>query len=342
MATDGILITGGTGFVGRHVVAHLRAARHRLKLAVRSISACPREWREAPDLHIAETGNLEAATNLDDIFRNVTKVIHLAGLAHLNHVTPDTESDLMHANVEATARLVSAAGRHGIRSFIHLGSIASISDNNASNVINDETCDEPSTPYGRTKRLAEQSVLSLAASGTLAVTLRPPLIVGADAGGNWASLQRLASTGLPLPFATVRNRRSLASVDTIAASIVHLCRGNWSADRSGNYCIADPEALSLAEIVSEIRAGMGLPARLVPCPPSLLYAAARGLNQRRRAAGLLGTLEIDASRFGRTFGFTSFGEPRRFVRQSGADYRRLREKENAIKRGQLPQCNASQ
>lgn len=325
MTTDTILITGATGFVGRHVVAHLCAAQHRLRLAVRSTSACPLEWRETPDLDIVETGALERSTNLDDAFKNISTVVHLAGLAHLNRVTQGTETDLIQANAESTARLVSAAGRHGVHSFIHLGSLASITDNASDAIVNDNTSSEPTTPYGHAKRLAERHVLSLSTKGIFAVTLRPPLIVGGHAKGNWASLQRLASTSLPLPFARIKNRRSLANVDTIAAAITHLCSSRWPSDKSGNYCIADPGTLSLAEIVSELRAGMGRPARLFPCPASLLFTTARILNQQRRAAGLLGTLEVDASRFSQTFDFTSFGQPRNFVRQSGADYWQLHE-----------------
>ncbi len=325
MTIGKILITGATGFVGRHVVTRLLASPCHLILAVRSIAACPQDWRGISNLDIVETGNLESSTNLDTIFQDVTTVVHLAGLTHLLHRFPqNVEANLMRANAEATARLASTAERHRVRSFIHLGSLASITGNTSQHVVNDDTCHEPSTPYGHAKWLSEQHVLSLSARGIFSVTLRPPLIVGGHAKGNWASLQRLASSGLPLPFAAVRNRRSLVSSDTVAAAIAHLCTGHWPLHKSGNYCIADPGPLSLAEIIKELRTGMGLPARLVPCPIGLLQATAYLLNQQHRAASLLGTLEVDASRFSRTFDFRSYSEPRQFIRQSGGDYWRLR------------------
>lgn len=312
-----ILITGATGFVGRHLVAHLASTGRPMVLAVRSAASCPPGWRDDPDIRIVETGPLEAASNLVTLLSGVGAVVHLAGLAHV----AGTDEAFMAANAAATQALARAAAQARTPTFVHLGSVAAITGNASPSLIDDDTDDEPPTPYGRSKRAAEAHVRELAERGAFAVSLRPPLIVGWDAKGNWRSLQRLAATGLSLPFARVHNARSMVGIGTLTQAIAHLCARDWPAEASGNYCIADREALSLPEIVTALRRGMGLPPRLVPFPPALLSGAARLLGREREAAGLLGTLRVDASRFRETFGFS---EPQRLVdaiEESGRAYR---------------------
>jgi UDP-glucose 4-epimerase len=317
------VITGATGFVGRHLVAHLAAAGRPMVLAVRSAAACPPPWRADPRIRIAETGPLETASGLETLLAGADMVVHLAGLAHVNGAAA-TEAAFMAANAGATQALALAAARAGTPAFIHLGSLAAITENASPALVDDDTDGEPQTAYGRSKRAAEAHVRELAGRGVFAVSLRPPLIVGAEAKGNWRALQRLAATGLPLPFARVGNARSMVGIATLTQAIAHLCARDWPGEASGDYCIADREALSLPEIVTALRRGMGLPPRLFPLPPALLSGTARLLGRERQAAGLLGTLRVDASRFRRTFGFTEPQGLTEAIEESGRASREAR------------------
>lgn len=323
MNPGGILITGATGFAGRHLVRHLLHAGRPLILAVRRADSCPRAWRGHPGIRIVETGAIETASGLGQALDGAAAVVHLAGLAHVAGAAA-TQTSFDAANDAATERLARAAADAGIATFIHLGSIAAVAPNAAPAIVDDDTGGEPVTPYGRSKLAAEHHVCALAQKGAFAVSLRPPLIVGPDARGNWGALQRLAATGLPLPFASVRNRRSLIGVDSLAGAIRHLLATPWPAALSGSYCVADEESLSLPRIVSELRSGMGMQPRLVSFPPAILYAAARLAGRERLAAGLLGDLVVDASRFRKTFGFEELRGLPAAIRNSGALYRRMR------------------
>lgn len=323
MRQERILVTGATGFVGRHLVEHFRSAGRLLTLAVRNADACPPSWQTDKHIRIVATGPIETGANLGEALAGVATVVHLAGLAHVRG-SGRGGGPFVAANATATERLTEASADGGIGSFIHLSSLAAITRNASPSVIDDTTCDPAPTPtpYGRSKREAEKHVLALAERGIFAVSLRPPLVVGAEAKGNWGALQRLAATGLPLPFASVRNRRSLIGIRTLVEALDRLCTDSWPPEKSGNYCIADAESLSLPAIVTELRRGMGLPPRLFPCPPGVLKVLAAAANRQQMAAGLLGDLRVDAGRFRATFDFTPTQDLAASIAQSGMCYRR--------------------
>jgi UDP-glucose 4-epimerase len=319
MTATRILITGATGFIGRHLIPRLEHEDRHLTLAVRNGGACPRAWRESERISIVETGNIEAAPSLEAAFSHVSCVVHLAGLTNARDAAGrDTTNPFHDANVAATRALVHAALKHGVETFVHLSSVFAVADNSEQKIIDHATAAEPATAYGKSKRQAEECVTQLAGKGIFAVSLRPPLVVGPDAKGNWAALQRLAASGLPLPFGSIRNRRSLLSVESAVDAIAHLCARQWPPTYSGAYCITDAEPLSTADMVTELRKGMGLPPRLFPCPPSALYAAAFLINERRRASSLLGNCEVDDTRFRRTFEYRQIQDLKEAIRRSGA------------------------
>ncbi len=220
--------------------------------------------------------------------------MHIAGLPGLPRCD-DAERRLEEANIVATDRLAAAAAAAGARRFIHVSSIRALVGNSAGGVVTDASVPHPDGLYGRSKRAAEARVAELAGAGCLAVSLRPTLVIAPDASGNWRALQRLAATGLPLPFASVKARRSYIAVDTLAAAIAHLCSGDWTAELPGTYWLSDAERPSLVEVLTELRRGMGLPPRLVPFPMAAFRAIGRMTGRQREVASLVGPLEVDGS-----------------------------------------------
>src|SRR5690606_9962280 len=107
-------------------------------------------------------------------------------------------------------------------------------------------------------------VRRFAQAGKVGVILRPPLVYGHDAPGNWGKLQRLAASRLPLPFGAVANRRSLCSVGNLCHAIVVATEAALKGTGSGTYEIADRDMVSLTEILTWLRAGMGKPSGLAP------------------------------------------------------------------------------
>lgn len=317
MGKGRILITGSSGFVGRHLVAKLISAGRSVTLALRRRDAAQLRWQDNCAVRLIETGPIEDCASLKDAMSDVSTVIHLAGLAHVQN---GTESSFIAANSVATDRLAEAALKAGVGVFIHMSSLAAVTGNVSQRIINDQSPRMPVTPYGRSKCIAEDHVSALSQNGILAVSLRPALITGSDAGGNWGAFQRLAASGVPLPFANVENRRSLVSIETVIEAIMQLCLLKWPTTSSGAYCLADKGTVSLKQIVTELRRGMSLEPRLFPFPPGIISSAALLVGQKRRIEGMLGNLEVDADRFVTTFSFDRLPNVCDMVRQSGAAY----------------------
>lgn len=323
MIKNRILVTGASGFIGRATVAMLLERGLSVSLALRDGSHMP--WPVDNDqLKVFVTGDLAAddfISRLDPAFANVRAVVHLAGLAHIA-AADRANADLLfvRSNMTATKNLVKMALIHQVSSFIHLSSLAAISNNTSTKIINDVTANPPPTGYGRSKIMAEAEVQKLADSGIFAISLRPPLVAGAGARGNWAALQRLARTGLPLPFSSLSFKRSFASIQTLTEAILALCNKAHNPSFSGNYCIADPEKLSVPEVVTALREGMRMQPRLFSCPMSVFSTIGAITGRQRQLAGLIGPLEVDSSRFCTNFGFRPTTPLVKAIQRSGAEF----------------------
>lgn len=142
-------VTGGTGFVGRHLIAAAREAGHEVR-------ALTRGWKPPEDGIAWIDGSLERRDALARLCTGADAVIHVAGLIN----GPDRAA-FEAVNVTGTARVVDAARAAGVRRFIHISSLSAR---------------EPSlSDYGWSKMRSEQVV---AASGLDWTIVRPPAIYG--------------------------------------------------------------------------------------------------------------------------------------------------------------------
>jgi UDP-glucose 4-epimerase len=85
--------------------------------------------------------------------------------------------------------------------------------------------------------------------------LRPVMTYGETPPGYLARLARLAATPFPLPFAAFRNRRSLLGIDNFVSAVLFVLR--TPAAKGETFLLADPAPVSLPEIVTAFRRGMG-------------------------------------------------------------------------------------
>jgi UDP-glucose 4-epimerase len=308
-----ILVTGSTGYVGREVVSRLTSAGFQLTLGLRT-----RLTGEGKELHRQViVGDISGNTNWREALSDCEIVIHLAAQTPGRGVG---EEHFRRVNDEATATLVEQAASSGVRLFVFMSSILAVTGNASDEIVTDYSPPMPISAYGRSKLAAERYVADFVCSSRAGVSLRPVMVYGAGAAGNWRLLQKLAASAVPLPFGAVRNRRSLISLSNLADAVVTVALAGEQA-ASGTFAVADTEPISLSEMLSLLREGMGLPRRLVPVPPALLSAV---LHFTSRSKSLLGDLVADSGRFCEAFGWSPPETIRDGIRRSGADYAAVR------------------
>lgn len=287
-----ILITGSTGFVGRGLITRLLSeGDYDLRVTVRNSGA------EIP--HAIETvvvPEISGSTNWSDATANVDCIIHLAARAH---VMDDTVADPLAAyrrtNVAGTVALAHAAVRAGVKRFVFLSSIK----------VNGEatlpgkpfTATDPESPqdlYGVSKMEAESQLRKLAKETSLEVVIiRPPLVYGPGVKANFLTMMRWLNRGIPLPLASIRNKRSLVSLDNLVDLIVTCVDHPAAANKT--FLVSDGEDLSTTALLSRLGLAMGKPARLIPVPEWLINAGATMVGKQAVAKRLCGSLQVDIS-----------------------------------------------
>jgi UDP-glucose 4-epimerase len=258
-----VLVTGASGFVGRPLVAALARAGYDVVAASRRpLSGADKK------IHPVRLPDLAGAVDWESLLANVSHVVHLAAVAHRGSAAADDLYEQV--NRRAVADLAAAAAKRGVKRLVFVSSVASQSGAASDRVLGEADEPRPTTVYGRTKLAAEAD---LAASGAAFTILRPVLIYGPDAPGNMGRLMRLAASPLPLPFGALAGRRSLLAVDNLIAAVALALGEPRTAGET--FLVADRDALTLPEIVTALRAGLGRKPGLVAVPAALCASALR-------------------------------------------------------------------
>jgi nucleoside-diphosphate-sugar epimerase len=293
-----ILVTGATGFVGRALVGRLLADGRRVRAAVRPASAALPAGIET--VTVADIG---PDTDWRAAIAGVDAIVHLAARAHvLRDSSADAHALYRVVNTLGALRLAEAAAAAGVRRFVFLSSVRVHGDRTSGAPFDESSPLAAEDPYGRSKADAERGLAALAAAGRLdPVVLRPPLVYGPGARGNFARLAALVARGVPLPFGAVRNRRSLIYVGNLVDAIVRTI--DHPAAAGETFMVSDGEDLSTPELVRRVARALGRPARLVPVPPVLLRLAGTLAGRSDDAARLLDDLVVDSTRIHERLGW---------------------------------------
>lgn len=280
-----VLVTGATGFVGRHLAAHLVASGIGVRAALRS-DAGRSLLPDAVEPFVG--GDLAGEIDWRPALRGVDAVVHLAAIAHIGESVAPAQYERI--NHHAAVRIAQAARATAAR-VVFVSSVRAQCGPTAAGVLSEDTPAQPTDPYGRAKLAAERDIAAL---GGPHVVLRPTVVYGPGVGGNIAALVRLCRLPVPLPFGAVANRRSLLAVENLCGAITLALTSE--AALSGTFLVADRETVSLADMVRHLRAGMGRSAATLPVPPALLRSALRMIGRGALWDRLAGDLAVSTKR----------------------------------------------
>jgi len=281
-----VLITGGSGFVGRHLAPVLARDGWIVRRVVRHPSS------DGNDVVI---GSIGPDTDWSAALEGVDAVVHLA--AHVHRPRSERDTGLYSAvNTEGTLNLARCADRVGVRQFVFVSTVlvhGRSSDRRAR--FSERDVPTPEGPYGTSKAAAEAGLENLAQGSDMRITvIRPPLVYGSDAKGNFSLLLRAVRRGIPLPFASIDNRRAFLSVDNLASFIS--MRLSTRGEKFDVFLLADAEQVSTPDFVRKLAKAAGAKPRLFPMPVFLLRGLLTISGREQARDGLIGSLELDLSR----------------------------------------------
>lgn len=250
----------------------------------------------------------------------VTAVIHLAARAHrLGEVEDAHLADYHAANVTATAKLVRAAREGGVRRFVHVSSIKVLGEG-AEGRLDDDPAVAPVGAYAVTKAEAEAVVRQ--ECGAMEWTIvRPTFVYGAGGKGNFPRLLWLArlATRVPLPLASIRNRRSILYVENLSSLLIWCAESPRAAGQVLNA--ADSPGVTTPDLLRAMGRARGSRAWLFPFPLRMLDWLTRAMGRHAEWDRLSRSLEVSTaplSRLGWTAPFDLHTALRRSMQQGEA------------------------
>ena len=285
-----ILITGGTGFIGG---AFSELINERCRYVVRESGS-----GKFDNEFIVKS--IDKYTNWNGAFQDCYSVIHLAGLAHSNGYTA---KDFTTVNVEGTRHLAYQAAKAGIKRFVFVSSIGVNGLSTLDKPFSSFCVPNPHNIYAKSKLDAELALYDVSKeTGLEVVIVRPTLVYGAYAPGNFWLLTKLVKKLPCLPFGLTGNKRDFIAVQNLADLLV-TCANH--PDAAGHTFLAsDGETVSIKDFTNAIAKGLNKKLIQLPVPVSLMRFAARLVGKSAMAEQLLGNLQVDSSNAKEVLGWT--------------------------------------
>lgn len=290
-----VLVTGATGFVGRQCCRSLSELGHAVIIVVRD-THCGRNLLDLPHQKHLIIGDIGPTTAWNGILEGIEVVVHLAARVHVMRekaASPLTE--FRRVNSLGTEHLARSAARAGVQRFVYLSTIKVNGETTVKRPFTEQDRPAPCDPYAVSKWEAEQALQRISLeTGLEVVVIRLPLVYGPGVRGNFLRLVQLISGGVPLPFGSIKNSRSLLGltnlVDLISTCVVHHAAANQT------FLVSDREPLSTPALIAHIAAALQRSARLLPFPPKILQLAGSALRMKAEVERFCNSLVVDSQK----------------------------------------------
>ncbi|EOG7647121.1 UDP-glucose 4-epimerase family protein [Vibrio cholerae] len=294
-----ILLTGSTGFVGTNLVKSLTLKSDYI------VKSAVRHAVNKDDGLLFEVGDINASTDFELPLKNTTVVVHCAARAH---VMDDKEAEPLtlyrEVNTAGTVNLAKQAIDSGVKRFIFISSIKVNGEGTLMGCpFKTEDNHAPEDDYGLSKSEAEKQLVALAKDSSMEVVIiRPTIVYGPGVKANFASLMRLVSKGIPLPFGSItQNKRSLVSINNLVDLIVTCIDHPKAANQV--FLVSDDHDVSTAEMVRELAIALDKPTWQLPVPIWCYKLFGKLFGKSDIVDRLTGTLQVDISHTKETLGW---------------------------------------
>lgn len=290
-----ILVTGATGFVGRHLCTTLVRRGESVLAAVRLPGLAPVHGSTE-----VVVGDLTELADFQDVLKEVDCIVHLVGRAHVMHDHErDPEQAYFKVNACVTNHLANQAAAIGVKRFIYLSSIKVNGEETKGGSFRETDPPAPVDAYGRSKLAAEQALWKVASARALSqamevVVIRSPLVYGPGVKGNILRLIDWVARGVPIPLGGAENLRSLVGANNLCDFVASCVHHPGAANET--FLISDQEDISVVNLVRSIAEALNRKPRLINIPPNILRLAGGLIGREAEIDRLVGTLQVDSTK----------------------------------------------
>jgi nucleoside-diphosphate-sugar epimerase len=286
-----VLITGCNGFIGRLLAEYLISTGRQVRGTVRRMKSA--ELLPGANAHVVP--DIGPDTDWKPALEGIEIVIHLAALVHHRKGRAVArDSEYFRVNAEGTARLAKSSAESGVKRMIFLSTVK-VNGEGDNHPYTESDPENPCGPYAESKLAAERALTEISGATDLeSVILRAPLVYGPGVGATFLKLIRLVERQVPLPLASVTNRRSLLFIGNLLEVIALVMQHPSAAGQI--FLVADNEHLSTPRLISEIARQIGVSSRIFPCPPLILRWAAALTGRAPQMQRLISSLYLDTTK----------------------------------------------
>lgn len=290
-----ILVTGANGFIGKRLIRSLLPDSDVIG-SVRSHNSSFDYIERTEKFESIVVGDLSEKTDWSSALSGVEVVVHLAGRAHHTGENPSQSRDLYRSvNCDASVNLLRQAAKSSVKRFIFMSSIGVIGNASGTKPFNEDTECCPVAAYAHSKLEAEIALTKIAEeTGIELVIIRPPLVYGDGAPGNFGKLSRLVSKVPILPFGAVHNRKSFISIDNLV-DFIEVCITHPSAANE-RFVIADDDVISTKKLIDYIACSLDKSVLQLPFPVSVFRLLLKVVGKQSLSTQLFDDLEVDTSK----------------------------------------------
>ena len=291
-----VLLTGRSGFIGRHLAASIKNFTN---YNVTGVVRRPIKETDSNVVLIPRFENLEFWSKL---LRNHSVLIHCAGVAHkINKKNTGIDSELILINKVGTLTLAKMAAESGVKRFIFISSIG-VNGNFNEIPFSSHDAPNPQDDYALSKWEAEKGLWQIhKETGMEIVIIRPPLVYGPGAPGNFGKLVRWVKSGIPLPLGGINNRRSFVAIDNLIDLIISCINHPLAANQV--FLVSDKSDLSTTKLLECIARAAKKRLLLIPINQNLLLATAKIMGKQAVVEKLIGSLCVDITETSKLLGW---------------------------------------
>jgi len=263
------VITGGTGFLGSHLINQL--IKKGYEIVCLSRGTTDTSYIESIRVPIIKA-NITDRENIEKNIKEGDMVFHIAAILGAAKASAEKYNEI---NIKGTINVLEAAIKKKARSFIFISSFTAMGPvGSVEKPMNEDTACHPDSLYGESKLEAEKKIHEIAKGKIPCVILRPPIIYGPRTN-SLSAASMLFNNMRKKTFVIIGNTKNyfaICYVKNLAAAMVYFAEKHRTGIHT--YLITDDQSVRLEDILMHLRKGFGVNKRIIHIPYWLPYSIA--------------------------------------------------------------------